>query len=255
MNLKEKLKAGQKVYGTMVRIERNPAFCIIAKECGLDFIMFDCEHAAYNLETLHDLFMMSNAIDLTAVLRVPQLDKESISRALDAGAKGCMIPMCETPEQAREIVHWSKYPPIGDRGYGSGIASSYYKTGLTTTDAMGQINDTVIAIAQIETGLAVENVDEIAATEGIDALIVGPNDLSITLGIPGKVTDGKEIEAIRKVAAACRKYGKAFGIHGPDSLQRMFADEINLVIYSTDADVMRKGMKDLKEKMVGFQTE
>ena len=108
MNLKEKLKAGQKVYGTMVRIERNPAFCIIAKECGLDFIMFDCEHAAYNLETLHDLFMMSNAIDLTAVLRVPQLDKESISRALDAGAKGCMIPMCETPEQAREIVHWSK---------------------------------------------------------------------------------------------------------------------------------------------------
>ena len=98
MNLKEKLKAGQKVYGTMVRIERNPAFCIIAKECGLDFIMFDCEHAAYNLETLHDLFMMSNAIDLTAVLRVPQLDKESISRALDAGAKGCMIPMCETPE-------------------------------------------------------------------------------------------------------------------------------------------------------------
>ena len=120
---------------------------------------------------------------------------------------------------------------------------------------MRQINDTVIAIAQIETGLAVENVDEIAATEGIDALIVGPNDLSITLGIPGKVTDEKEIEAIRKVAAACRKYGKAFGIHGPDSLQRMFADEINLVIYSTDADVMRKGMKDLKEKMVGFQTE
>ena len=252
MNLKERLKAGEKVFGTMVRIERNPAFCIIAKEAGLDFILFDCEHAAYNLETLHDLFMMSNAIGLTALLRVPQLDKESISRSLDAGAKGCMIPMSETEEQAKEIVHWSKYTPIGDRGYGSGIGASYYKTGLGTVEAMEQINDTVLTIAQIETAQAIDNVEKIAAMEGIDALIVGPNDLSISLGIPGKVTDEKEIAAIRKTADACRKYGKAFGIHGPDSLQNMFAKDINLVIYSTDADIMRNGIKNMKEKMMNF---
>ena len=93
MNLKEKLKAGEKVYGTMVRIQRNPAFCIVAKECGLDFVLFDCEHAAYNIETLHDMFMMADAVGLTGLLRVPMLDKESISRTLDAGARGCMAFM------------------------------------------------------------------------------------------------------------------------------------------------------------------
>lgn len=252
MNLKEKLKAGEKVYGTMVRIQRNPAFCIVAKECGLDFVLFDCEHAAYNIETLHDMFMMADAVGLTGLLRVPMLDKESISRTLDAGARGCMVPMTETPEQAKEIVHWSKYPPIGDRGYGSGIGSSYYKTGMGTVEAMNWINDQVITIAQIETKLAIENVDAIVSTEGIDAVIIGPNDLSVSLGIPGKVQDPLELESIRKVADACKKYGKAFGIHGPDALQNMFADDINLVIYSTDTDILRNGIKGIKEKMMNF---
>lgn len=252
MNLKEKLKAGEKVYGTMVRIQRNPAFCIVAKECGLDFVLFDCEHAAYNIETLHDMFMMADAVGLTGLLRVPMLDKESISRTLDAGARGCMVPMTETPEQAKEIVHWSKYPPIGDRGYGSGIGSSYYKTGMGTVEAMNWINDQVLTIAQIETKLAIENVEAIVSTEGIDAVIIGPNDLSVSLGIPGKVQDPLEIESIRKVADACKKYGKAFGIHGPDALQNMFADDINLVIYSTDTDILRNGIKGIKEKMMNF---
>ncbi len=255
MNLKERLKAGERVYGTMVRMERNPAFCIVAKECGLDFVMFDCEHAAYNLETLHDLFQMAHALDLTALLRVPMLDKESISRSLDAGAKGVMVPMTETPEQAKEIVRWSKYAPIGDRGFCSGVGSMYYRPQPDLSAAMEEINSQVLSIAQIETALAIENVEAIAATEGIDALIVGPNDLSISLGIPGKLLDPMEYTAIRRVADACKANGKAFGIHGPDSLQVLFAKDINLCISSTDIDLMRAGIRGLKDKLVRFASE
>ena len=252
MNLKEKIKNGETVYGTMIRLQRNPAFCIVAKDAGMDFIMFDCEHGIYNLETLHDMFQMAHAAGLTAVLRVPMLDKESISRPLDAGACGVMVPMTETAEQ--EIVHWSKYTPVGDRGYGSGIGATYYQVGIETTKAMQEINDRVLTIAQIETALAIENIEEIAATEGVDALIVGPNDLSISLGVPGQLTSDIEVNAIRKVAEACHKYGKAFGIHGPESLQEIFADDINLCIHTTDADMLRNAMKDVKARLQSFRS-
>lgn len=252
MSIKEKLNKGERVFGTMVRIQRNPAFCILAKDAGLDFIMFDCEHGIYSRETLHDMFQMSSAIGLTALLRVPMLDKESISRYLDAGAKGCMVPMTETAEQAREIVHWSKYPPLGDRGYGTSIGACNYKTGLKSEDAMKDANDTVLAIAQIETALAVENAEEIAATEGIDAIIVGPNDLSISLGIPGQLMDERELNAIQKVVQACKKYGKAFGLHGPEALQKHFGNDINLCMLSTDVDLLRSAMVDVKAKMAAF---
>ena len=119
---------------------------------------------------------------------------------------------------------------------------------------MQEINDRVLTIAQIETALAIENIEEIAATEGVDALIVGPNDLSISLGVPGQLTSDIEVNAIRKVADACHKYGKAFGIHGPESLQEIFADDINLCIHTTDADMLRNAMKDVKARLQSFRS-
>lgn len=252
MTLKEKLNSGERVFGTMVRLQRNPAFCILAKDAGLDFVIFDCEHGIYSRETLHDMFQMARAIGLDALLRVPMLDKESISRYLDAGAMGCMVPMTETVEQAREIVRWSKYPPVGERGYASGIGACYYKDYLNSEDLMRQTNDRVLSIAQIETTLGVENAEEIVAAEGIDAIIIGPNDLSISLGIPGQLMDEREADAIRKVAEACKKHGKAFGLHGPEALQKRFAGYINLCMLSTDVDVLRDALVDLKSKMVAF---
>lgn len=253
MNLKEKIKNGERVFGTMVRIQRNPAYCILAKDAGLDFIMFDCEHGIYSRENLHDMFQMAHAVGLPALLRVPMLDKESISRYLDSGAQGCMVPMTETAEQAREIVHWSKYAPLGDRGYGSSIAGCFYKTGMKSADAMAEANDTILSIAQIETALGVENADAIAATPGIDALVIGPNDLSISLGIPGQLKDEKELNAIRRVADACKKHGKGFGVHGPEFLQEYFADDVSFCMHTTDVDLLRSAMTELKNKMIAFR--
>lgn len=248
MNLKEKLLSGQKIYGSMLRIVRNPAICHIAKNAGLDFVMFDCEHSNFSLETLHDNFVLANSIGLGGFLRAKELSKSSISRPLDSGATGVMVPMTETVEQAKEIVKWSKYGPIGDRGYCSGLAPTAYETeGIKSPYAMETANNSIISIAQIETKLAVDNADKIAAVNGIDVLLIGPNDLSISLGIPGDTMNPIELEAMAHVAAACKKNGKAFGIHAGPKILKRFVNDLTFVMMQGDGDVLRAGFTNIRK--------
>ncbi|MGI6298162.1 MAG: HpcH/HpaI aldolase family protein [Saccharofermentanales bacterium] len=249
MSIKEKLASGQNVYGTMIRLQRNPAISFFAQNAGLDFLLYDCEHGSYNFETLHDIFVTGNAMGFDSFVRVAELSKDWISRALDCGATGIMVPMTETAEQAKEIVKWAKFTPVGDRGYGSGLAHSNYKGGGKHVDVMATQNNRVVVIAQIETGLAVENADAIAATEGIDVLLIGPNDLSISLGIPGDLMNQIEIDAIAKVAAACKKHGKAFGLHAGAKMHEIFKDDEQFRMLSTDLDLLASGFKNIKETL------
>lgn len=241
--LKERLANGEKISGTMLRIARNPAVMILAKNAGLDYVMFDCEHSNYNMETLHDMFIMCNAIGLGGFLRVPNGTKEWISRALDASASGVMVPMIENGEQAENLVRYSKYQPVGGRGYCGGIAYSNYKSGKHA-DMMERQNARVISIAQIETRAGVENADEIASVKGIDALLIGPNDLSIALGVPGDLMNPIELEAISRVAAACKKHGKAFGLHAGGTMLKKFANELTLIMCGSDTDILNEGFKN-----------
>ena len=247
MTLKEKMLSGQKIYGCMLRIVRNPAVCLFAKNSGLDFIMFDCEHGNYSMETLHDCFIQGNSVGLGGFLRATSLSKDNISRPLDQGATGVMVPMTETVEQAKELVKWSKYAPIGDRGYCAGTGMIAYKSGFTHTQVMEMGNNSVISIAQIETKMAVDNAEQIAAVEGIDALLIGPNDLSLSLGCPGDFFNPKEIDAIKHVAAACKKHGKAFGVHAGPQLLEKFADDLTLVMMQGDVDILAAGFKNIND--------
>jgi len=252
MSIKQKILSGQKVHGSMIRLQRNPAISFFAKNAGLDFLLYDCEHGAYTFENLHDLFVTGNAMGFDSFVRVAELSKDWISRALDSGATGIMVPMTETPEQAKEIVKWSKFTPIGDRGYGSGLAHSNYLGGGKHTDVMKTQNDRVVTIAQIETALGVANADAIAGTEGIDVLLIGPNDLSISLGIPGDLMNPIELEAIAKVAAACKKHGKSFGLHAGAKMHEIFKNDETFMMLSTDLDLLAAGFKDIKNTLANI---
>jgi len=243
--LKQKLLSGQKIFGTMLRVVRNPAVCYIAHNSGLDFVMYDCEHSNYTMETLHDLFLTGNALGLESFLRVPNLEKQYISRALDQGAKGVMVPMLETSDLALELVGYSKYQPLGNRGYSAGIAHTDYKTGKHV-EIMESKNNSVISIAQIETKLSVDNADAIAAVDGIDALLIGPNDLSLSLGVPGDLFNPIELDAISHVAAACKKHGKAFGIHATEKMLKQFIDDLSIVMMQSDIDFLAAGFAGVK---------
>ena len=245
MNVKERAKAGEMVCGTMLRVVRNPSIMCYAKNAGLDFVMFDCEHGFYTTETLHDMAMTAMALGLECFARVPAGTRDYISRFLDCGLSGIMVPMTETVEHAKNLVHFSKYTPLGGRGFSAG-ANTGYKGGKHS-DVMAEANSRVWSIAQIETKLGVENCDAIAAVEGIDALLIGPNDLSIDLGIPGDLNNPIEVEAIKKVATACKKHGKLFTIHAKAEYQEKFAGCLSFVMQGTESDFITEGFKKIKD--------
>lgn len=250
--LKARLARGEKIAGVMTRIVRNPAIAVLAKNAGLDYIMMDCEHGNFNMETIHDIMITANAVGLAGFVRVPEGTKAWISRVLDTGAAGVMVPMVETQEQAENLVHYAKYQPVGGRGYTAGCCHTGYKGGKHS-EIMETGNKRVIAIAQIETGKAVKNAEKIAAVEGIDALLIGPNDLSVSLGIPGDFQNPLELNAIKTVAAACKKHNKAFGLHAGETLLKQFADDLTLVMNSMDTDILASGLAKVNETCKNFE--
>lgn len=239
MTLKERV-FNEKLYGVFMKIIDNPAITILAKNAKLDFLFYDCEHGMYTYEKLHNLILMGNSVGVPAFVRVPQLSKSDIAKSLDCGATGVMVPMIEDRKQAELLVQWSKYPPVGKRGYAGGANTDYRPSG-NHKENMTELNKSVISIAQIETELGVQNIEEILTVEGVDAVIVGPADLAISLGIPGDYFNQIEIQAIDKVAYACERHKKGFGIIGKLELIERYKNQINFLISRIDVDIIREG--------------
>ena len=245
MLLREKIKNGDKIVGTLAQVVRNPALMMLAKNADLDFVMYDCEHGSFNFEALHDAMLMGKALGVGGFVRVPVGTKDYVSRALDCGAIGVMVPMVETAGQAEDLVKYAKYPPVGRRGFATACAHTSYR-GDVHAKVISDGNNQVITIAQIETKPAIENIDAIASVEGLDVLLVGPADLSISLGIPGDIMNPIELEAIGRVAAACKKHNIAFGMHGGRELLAKFAADISLLMSSMDTEFLASGLRGVR---------
>ena len=155
--------------------------------------------------------------------------------------------MIETQEMAQKLVEWSKYPPIGNRGYSSGANTNYGPSG-GHRENMDSINQKTVTIAQIETKLGIDNAEDIISTPGIDAIIVGPVDLSISLDVTGDIMHPKQLEAIDKVVALCAKYHKSFGIIGSNAILEHYKDHINYFVSAIDSNIIRDGIiKSVKD--------
>lgn len=241
MKIKRRMM-NEKLYGVFVKILNNPAITILARESGLDFLFYDCEHGMYSYETLHNLILIGNAEGIPSFVRVPQLARGDVSRVLDCGAAAVMVPMIENAQQAELLVEWSKYPPLGGRGYAGGANTDYRPSG-NHKDNMKELNESVISIVQIETAAGVDNIEEILSVEGIDAAVVGPADLAISLGIPGEYNNPVELDSINKVAQACKKYEKGFGIIGKIDLIEKYKDSIDILVTKIDVDIIREGFE------------
>ena len=246
----DKFRSGKRIIGTMIRMVRHSAVARIAKNSGLDFIMLDMEHGEYSLESVSEVFRVARALDLGSFVRIPELAKGYVSRVMDAGATGVMVPKLDTVEDAEALVRWAKFAPLGDRGLGS-IGAQWDFLNITgkVPEFMEKANHETVSIAQIETKRAVECIDEIAALPGIDALLVGPYDLSISLGCPGDVM-GKEVdEAVGKIAGATLAAGKVFGVAGSDALiERWLPHGLTLILSCLDINMLALGMEAIHDK-------
>ena len=245
----QKLRENQRIVGTMVRMVRNPAVAQIAKAAGLDFIMFDMEHGPYSIETVSDIAKVARASGIGIFARVPELAKGYVSRLMDAGVQGIMVPMVSNPEEAQKLVDWSRYAPVGKRGLGSnGELTDFAGMGSDALSFMADQNRKTLAIAQIETAEAIEKIDAIAAVEGIDVLLIGPNDLAISLGVPGETMGDVTQAAIGKVADAAEKHGKVFAIHAGDGMLEKWDSRMQMVMNTLDIDVLKNGFASIAKK-------
>jgi 2-dehydro-3-deoxyglucarate aldolase/4-hydroxy-2-oxoheptanedioate aldolase len=208
--VKRALAEGGMSVGTMVFEFKTPGLARIAAEAGADFLIFDMEHTGWGEETIGMLVATARAADVVPMARVPATQYHLIARVLDVGVMGIMVPMVESEEQARLIVASAKYPPVGRRGAAFGIAHDDFKSGDILA-AMRSANDEGLLIAQIETAAGLENVERIAAVDGIDVLWIGHFDLTNSLGIPGQFDHPRYLAAVKRVLATCHQQGKAAG--------------------------------------------
>lgn len=234
--------SNNRYYGLFVKLLTTPAMYLMAKDAGLDFVFYDNEHSVFSKSKLHDLMLFGNNIGLPSFVRVAELNKREIAQMLDSGATGIMVPMIETKEQAEKLVEYSKYLPIGTRGYSSGAHTNYGPSGNHQKN-MDEKNETVVTIAQIESKLGVENAEEILSVKGIDACIVGPVDLSISLGNVGNIMHPNELKAIDHVVEVCKKLNIPFGIIGTNEILNHYREDINYLISANDASVIKDGFK------------
>jgi len=250
--LRKRVLAGECVYGTMIRQARDPGAPSIFAAAGYDFVFIDMEHGNYNMETVADLIRGAKSAGMATIIRVPRLETFFISRVLDAGAEGIMVPMTSTKEQAEEIVRYSKYTPLGQRGFGNQTGQTDYRP-LKTLDFMKEANEHTLIVAQIETREAIENVDSILSVEGIDVGLIGPNDLSISLGIPDQMRSEILTKAIDKVVEMAKKKGKATGIHiaNIEALRKWRSKGMTVLAYSTDIGFMYNASKSSLEELKG----
>ena len=235
---------GRTLIGPMINMTHNPAVAMIAKHAGADFLMADMEHGAQTFDSVIRIFTVCRAAGLMGLVRVPELSRAGVSKALDSGAEGVMVPMIESREQAERFVGWAKYPPLGARGLGSLGGHTAWRKTTDMPAFMESANAGTLAIAQIETVKGLAALDEIAAVDGVDVLLVGPLDMSVSLGCPGEVEGPQVQEAIGRVASAAAKHGKIFGMcSGTSLLAKWIPHGLRLMVSGLDSDLLTTGIK------------
>jgi 2-keto-3-deoxy-L-rhamnonate aldolase RhmA len=210
--VKHALKEGRVQLGCSFSQLRSPEVATILGKAGFDWTFLDSEHGGLDLETLQDLCRASVAVGMMPIVRVADVQYSLIARALDCGAMGVMLPRIESADVLARAVSWTYFPPKGIRGYGLTAPHVNYEP-VTMPQVIEHRNGNTLVTFQIETKVALERRDELLAVPGIDAVMVGPADLSISLGIPGEFENSKLTEAIEQIRDSAVKHGVAPGIH------------------------------------------
>ena len=242
--VKAKLSKGQCVYGTMMQEVTTPTAAQVFERAGYDFFMLDCEHGAYNQGTVREILRVARLEGICPLVRIRSLDYSLVAGYLDAGAMGIMLPRIEHSKETQLLVDFMKYPPIGVRGLSSDAPHSDYNFGDLEEFIHWQDTNT-IAIAQIERKLAIENLEEILSVPGIDAALIGPEDLSLSYGVPGQTNHPIVKEAISEVIETCAKLGITAGIH-MDNIDRLleWRDKgMQMLMYNSDLGFLIEGAK------------
>lgn len=221
--LKRALRSGGTAVGTMLAEFRQASVMQLLAVAGFDFVIIDNEHGPFNVETIADLSRAARAAGMTPIVRPPELAYAHVTQALDGGAQGIMLPRVTGAAEVHECLGMMKYPPAGRRGSVMARGHTEFRSG-PLLEAMEHANQETMLVVQVETARAVERLDEILSVPGVDVALVGPNDLSVALGVGGQMESPVLAEAIEQTIAACRRHDVVPAIHTGDArLSAMWA--------------------------------
>jgi 2-keto-3-deoxy-L-rhamnonate aldolase RhmA len=216
--VKKLLREGEPVLGATITVA-STEIAAQAANMGFDFLWIEMEHSPITLESARDMILATRGLKAMPFIRVPVNELWTAKRALDTGAIGVIFPFTSTPELARQAVAACKYPPLGQRGFGPGLAGFRWPA----PEGYRQFADrNVMVIVIAEQELAVRNIDQIAAVPGIDVIFIGTSDLSYSLGHGGQIEHPVVQDAIRKIVAAAKKNNVPVGrpAGNPEQIER-----------------------------------
>ena len=217
----------------------------VAATAGFDWLCIDAEHAPNSLATILASLQAMAAWPVHAVVRLPDGNSTFIKQVLEIGATSLLVPMVESPQQAAELVRAVRYPPRGIRGAGAGLGRSS-RWGLYE-DYLQRADDTVCLGVQLETVAAIDNAAAIAHVEGVDCLLVGPGDLSASMGLLGQAGHADVVAQVERAIAAVRGAGKPIGVYvGDDTLARRYlAAGASFVALGSDIGLLARASREL----------
>ena len=248
--LKKALKSRKKLFGAWVSYA-EPSITETFAKAGFDFLAIDMEHSTITLPEAKGIITASQFYDVSCLPRPVSHSNDFIKPLLEFGADGMLIQMVNNANEVKRLIDHIKYPPIGKRSYGVNRAQGY---GFDFDEYTSDWNNSSIFMIQVESIEAVDKIDEILAFDEIDGVMIGPYDISGSLGVPGQLDHPKVIEASKKVIEACKKYRKSCGtqLNDPNtnSVDELFNLGYTFAILGSDLFVLWKWAEQMKNIML-----
>lgn len=247
MNIKERLKKGEMVFGTWNSI---PSASVVNSICcsGIDFIVIDAEHGPVSMETAENLVRAAEVAGAAPIIRVPNNHSHIILRALDIGAHGVQVPHVSNKEQAEKVVKYSKYYPAGDRGFTPFTRAGGY--GIEAAGHTERSNERIIVIVNVEGVEGLKNLKEIVSVPEIDVIFLGPYDISQSLGKPGEVEDPEIISHIHSSVDIIKNKGLSCGSFARDLhyLDILIDCGVQYITYTVDSNLIAETYRDIYQE-------
>jgi 2-dehydro-3-deoxyglucarate aldolase len=249
--LKAKIASRRLTVGSWITLG-HPAIAEIMARSGFDWLVVDLEHSVISIETAGDLIRTIDLCGVAPLVRLTSNDPDQIKRVMDAGAHGIVVPMVNTPEVAASAVAATRYAPRGVRGVGLGRAQGY---GVKFQEYLKWQSDSPVVIVQIEHKDAIERLDAILTVPGVDGFIIGPYDLSCSMGMPGEFERPEFVHAMTRIREAGKRLDCVAGLHivepDPERLECTVREGYNFIAYSVDIRMLdvsaRQGISKAKE--------
>jgi len=251
MSLLKKIKEGELTVGSWITLA-HPAIAEIMSNAGFDWLAVDLEHSVITIREAEELIRVINLAGVTPLVRLTSNNPDLIKRVMDAGSYGVIVPMVNSVKDALKAVEAVKYPPVGKRGVGLARAQGY---GAQFKEYLEWQQDSAIVIVQVEHIDAVNNLEDIFSVEGVDGYIIGPYDLSGSLGVPGQFDHPDFLAAMDRVRKVAKEMKMTGGIHviepEPEQLEQRINEDYRFIAYSLDIRMLdvasRNGLEHIRK--------